>query len=448
MNLGKTSRRFLAIARNDSVLLVNKGGAEKILIVADDLTGAADTGVQFSRKNLKTVVVTCTKSLKKSLKDCDVLVVDTESRFDDKETAYKKAFETGVQARSENIKYLYKKLDSTMRGNVGAEISGLMDSLDISHTFVVPALPLYGRTTLNGNVYVKGVLLAETDYANDPKSPVKESYIPAIISRQTDKRTGVLCFNDHLSEKQEISAKLNELMNAGIQIIVIDAEDDEDLDLIASVVNGIQGRVMYAGCSGFAEKLAGYIELGKEKKSNVVIAGSVNKITVEQAEYAARELNIKTINIDVEVIISREKAIEKRRIMKLADKSIVAGDDVIIRSASSPESVRRCLEKGRKLGLDDFMVSERVADFLGELAGEIIRKKNLKGIVLTGGDTAIKTLNSLNINGIIVKDEILHGIPYGYFNDDKYGKMIVVTKAGGFGGEDAIIQILKFLRNA
>ncbi|MBK9391151.1 MAG: hypothetical protein IPN68_13520 [Bacteroidetes bacterium] len=69
-------------------------------------------------------------------------------------------------------------------------------------------------------------------------------------------------------------------------------------------------------------------------------------------------------------------------------------------------------------------------------------------MVLTGGDTAIKTLNALNINGIVVKDEILHGIPYGYFNDDNYGDLLVVTKAGGFGGEDAIIKILNFLRNA
>jgi uncharacterized protein YgbK (DUF1537 family) len=167
---------------------------QKILIVADDLTGAVDTGVQFSRRNLKTVVVTGNKTMHKSLMDCDVLVIDTESRFDDPETAYRKAFQTGERAKSENIKYLYKKLDSTMRGNVGAEITGLIDSMNIRHTFIVPALPHYGRTTRNGNVYINGVLLAETDYSNDPKNPVKESYIPAIISKQSDKKTAVFSY--------------------------------------------------------------------------------------------------------------------------------------------------------------------------------------------------------------------------------------------------------------
>jgi D-threonate/D-erythronate kinase len=421
---------------------------QKILVVADDLTGAVDTGVQFSRRNLKTVVITGKNTMHKSLTDFDVLVVDTESRFDDWKAAYKKAYETGIKAGSENIKYIYKKIDSTMRGNAGAEIAGLMDSLNIAYTFVVPALPLYGRTTINGNVYIDGVLLAETDYANDPKNPVKESYIPAIISKQCDKKTAVLNFNDLLSGKQEIGSKLNELMKSGKEIIVFDAENDEDLELIASVVTGIKGKVMYAGCSGFADKLAGYFELQKEKKSNIVIAGSVNKITARQAESAARELKIKIIDIDIADIISGRSDPEKKRILKLAEKSIAAGDDLIIRSSSSPSSVKKCLEKGRKLGMDDFRVSDLVANFLGELAGEFIMKKGLKGILLTGGDTAIKTLNALNTNGIVVKDEIMHGIPYGYLNDKKYGDLMVVTKAGGFGGEDAIIKILNFLRNA
>ncbi|HUX94963.1 MAG TPA: four-carbon acid sugar kinase family protein [Bacteroidales bacterium] len=423
------------------------GRSEKILVVADDLTGAVDTGAQFSRRNLKTIVITGHENLSKSLKDCDVLVVDTESRYDEKEKAYRKAFETGSAARDENIKYLYKKIDSTMRGNPGAEISGLMDSLDISHSFIVPALPLYGRTTINGNVYVKGVLLAETDYASDPKNPVKESYIPVIISAQTDKKTGVISFNDLHEGRQLFITKLHEMMDAGIQIIVIDSEDDEDLDLVASILAGIEGKVMFSGCSGLAEKLAIYIDLDKEKKSSVVIAGSVNKTTVVQVDYASKEPGIKMIDIDPGMILSGQTENEKRRVLDIARDVISTGDDLIIRSISASDTVKRWLAKGNELGMDDFMVSDMIAGFLGEVAAEIIRSNDLKGIVLTGGDTAINTLHSLNVNGIIVRDEILHGIPSGYFNDEKYRDLIVVTKAGGFGEEDALFQILKYLRD-
>ncbi len=422
--------------------------SEKILVVADDLTGAVDTGVQFSRRNLKTLVITGYENLRRSLKECDVLVFDTESRFDDRDSAYKKAFETGKIAKSENIKYVYKKLDSTMRGNVGAEISGLMDSLGINLTFVVPALPLYGRTTLNGNVYVKGILLADTDYAGDPKNPVKESFIPAIFSRQSDRRTGVADFSDLHAGRQQFILKIQKMMNDGVEVIIIDAEDDEDIDQIASVLAGINEKVIFAGCSGLAEKLAKYFVIRKEKKSNIVVSGSVNKVTIRQSEYAARELNIRLIDIEPEMIFSGKKDGEKQRLLKVADKAMSSGEDLIIRSASSAEMVRSCLDKGKKLGLDDFGVSDLIAKFLGELAGDIIRKNSLKGIVLTGGDTAIKTVQSLNINGIVVSDEIFHGVPYGHFNDEKHKGIIVVTKAGGFGGEDAILQILNFLRNA
>ena len=110
--------------------------------------------------------------------------------------------------------------------------------------------------------------------------------------------------------------------------------------------------------------LAALIELRKENKSNVVIAGSVNEITLQQTEIAASTLSINTIDIEAEAIIAGKKDTEKKRILKLAEKSISRGKDLIIRSASTPESVSRCMIKGRKLGLDDFMISDIIADFL------------------------------------------------------------------------------------
>ena len=153
---------------------------EKILIVTDDLTGANDTSVQFSKRQLKSLVITNKDHFNKSLKVCDALVIDTESRSDDKDTAYRKTFEIGKIAKAQHIKFIYKKLDSTFRGNIGAEISGLMDALEIQHAIIVPALPSNDRITKDGYVYVKGQLLAETEIADDPKTPVKESYIPSI----------------------------------------------------------------------------------------------------------------------------------------------------------------------------------------------------------------------------------------------------------------------------
>ena len=417
-------------------------------MVADDFTGASDTGVQFSKNHLKTIVITRTDYIRESLEKCDVLVLNTESRFDDSETAYKKAFGTGEIVLSEDIKYFYKKIDSTMRGNIGAEISGLMDALGIRHTILVPALPKYGRTTINGKVFVNGILLEETEFAKDPKNPVKESFIPKIISRQTDKKTAVIIYDYILSGRQTLIEKLQLHLNAGVQIIIFDAKEEKDLDLIASVISEIKIKVLYAGCSGLAEYLSKYLEIKKIKKSSIVIAGSVSEVTRKQIDFAVHYLPVKVTDIETGKIFSNERNQEKDRILESAYGSVARNEDLIIRSAASRESMTKTFETGEQYGLDRIKVSETIASFLGETAGDIIKQTGIKGIVLTGGETASKTAQRLNISGVILKDEIVHGIPYGYFAEEEYNDLIIVSKAGGFGSEDAIFRVLNFLKNA
>jgi 2-keto-3-deoxygluconate permease len=422
-------------------------GEGKILVVADDFTGANDTGVQFSKRNLKSIVITNKQNISNSLKDCDVLVVDTESRFDDMEEAYRKTYETGRIVKTENLRCIYKKLDSTFRGNIGAEISGLMDSLELQHAVIVPAFPSNYRITRNGMVYVKGELLAETEISNDPRSPVKESFIPKIISQQTDKNIGIINFTDVKAGQQRLMQELYSLINEGVQIIVIDALDDKDMDLIASVTAPLKEKILFVGSPGFAEYLPKYLDPVKKKKSNVVIAGSVSEVTRKQIEYAVNRLTITLIDVDIEKLFKGEKHHEKTRIMDIVKDASRKGEDIIIRSASSREMVAGSIEQGKKYGLSGSEVSEIISLFLGEIAGEIIQKIKINGILLTGGDTAIKTAHNLNISGTVVRNEIQPGIPYGRFIEKRYKDVIVVSKAGGFGNEEAVFQVLDFLAN-
>jgi D-threonate/D-erythronate kinase len=425
---------------------VHAGRAGKLLIVADDFTGACDTGVQFSKNFLKTIVITGTDNFSDSLKKCDVLVVNTESRFDDEKSAYSKAFDTGQTALTEKIKYFYKKIDSTMRGNIGAEISGLMDALDIRHAFVVPALPEYGRTTMNGKVYVNGVLLEETEFAKDPRNPVKESLIPKIISRQTDKKTAVIIHEYVGAGRQILLDKLQHHLDGGIQIIIFDARDDKDIELIASVISELKMRVLFSGCSGLAQHLVKYLDIKKDKRSSIVVAGSVSEVTRRQIDYAVHYLPVRLLDVDSVKILSEERDQEKKRILEIISECISRDEDLIIRSAPSRDAVTRTFETGEEYGLHRLKTSEAVAIFLGEIAGDAIQDGSIKGILLTGGDTAIKTAQRLNASGVLLINEIVHGIPYGNFSDDRFKDIIIVSKAGGFGSDDAIFRVLNFLR--
>jgi uncharacterized protein YgbK (DUF1537 family) len=291
---------------------------------------------------------------------------------------------------------------------------------------------------------VKGVLLEKTEFANDPKTPVKGSYIPEIISRQTDKKISLIDFTELRSGKEHLVHKLKELMGEGTCIIVIDVLDNHDLELIASAVTSFGSKILYAGSTGFAEYLPEYLFPGRVKKSNVVIAGSVSGVTRKQIEYARERLDIKVIDIETERLFDGDPLIEKNRVIGIIKGYSGRGEDIILRSAPTEESVSRCFDIGRNSGFDRFNVSETIAVFLGELAKDIIRDFRINGIMVTGGDTAIKVANALNIPGTIIRDEISPGIPWGHFLE-RHGDIIVVSKAGGFGGEDAIYGVLNFL---
>jgi len=322
-----------------------------------------------------------------------------------------------------------------------------MDSLEINLSIIAPALPLYGRTTKNGNVYVKGVLLAETEIANDPKTPVRESHIPTIISQQTNREVGVINYNEVLSGKEFLIQRVEQHINSGIKMIVVDAQKEEDLDLIASAITSIKEKVLFAGSSGLAWHLSKYFDIKKKKKSNIILSGTVSEVTLEQLDYAMETLAVKLIDVEISKLFTRERSREKNRIMGIIKDSSLLGEDIIIRSMSSKDIVAKSFETGHKYGLGRFEVSEVIASFLGEIARCIIQEININGILLTGGDTAIKAAQCLNISGTIIKDEILPGIPYGYYVEERYKNIMIASKAGGFGHKDAIFHVLNFLNN-
>ncbi len=282
----------------------------------------------------------------------------------------------------------------------------------------------------------------------DPRNPVKESFVPKVIGRQTSKKTAVIIYEYIQAGRETIIEKLEHHLNSGIQVIIFDAKDESDLDIIASVIAEFKTKAIFAGCSGLAEYLAKYLEIRKTKKSSIVIAGSTSEVTRSQIDFAVHYLPVRLVNIDIERILSGEMDQEKNRVLELVEKSVSADEDIIIRSAPSREEVAKSFETGERFGYDRKRVSESVAVFLGETASDIIRRFNIRGMLLTGGDTAIKTAGILGIQGLILKDEIIHGIPFGHFAGEEFKNVIIVTKAGGFGTDDAIFRVLNFLMNA
>jgi D-threonate/D-erythronate kinase len=419
----------------------------RMLVVADDFTGACDTGIQFGKNKLKTIMISDRSIAAEGIENYNVIVINTDSRQDDGETAYRKVYTACKTSEYGLFSHFYKKLDSTMRGNIGAELSAMMDALSIDIAFLAPALPQYGRTTVNGKVYLNNILLEETGMANDPRNPVKDSDISQIIARQSDKKTGLIMREDIVAGREVFFEKINRQIKEEARIIIFDALTDDDLRTIASVTSGMNRKVLYAGCSGLAMHLAGCLPFAAGKKSSVVIAGSVNAVTRAQTEYAARQLNSKVADVDTLAILSPGRENEKFRLLEITRDAVNQGNDIIIRTAPSKESVQTTMAAGASAGISSEEVTESIAVFLGEIAATILTEMDINGILLTGGDTAMKTSKCIGTAGVILENEVMHGIPYGRFADERIKNRIVVSKAGGFGQEDAIVRVLNFLRN-
>ncbi|AOY75299.1 four-carbon acid sugar kinase family protein [Clostridium formicaceticum] len=424
---------------------------KKLAIIADDFTGSNDTGVQFTKKGLKTGVLTNIDNIKEALEDLDVVVVDTESRFDAKEIAYEKVNKVAKVLQANQIDYIYKKLDSTLRGNIGAEIEAVMQATETNLAIVVPSLPKNGRTVVGGIQLVQHVPLEKTEFAKDPMNPVHYSYIPDIIALQTDRKIGIIHLQNVLKGPEAIMEKIKKFAERGIEIIVIDAISSEDLINISTATAGIEKKLIFAGSAGLAEFLPDALGIVRKdtlkmKKGNVVVvAGSVSDITRAQVNFAAKDPSVEVIDINIKNAFDHPKE-EKIRIMKMIDNYIKEEKDVIIRSAKTRKDVEYARQVGREKGWTNNDISREIAEFLGEVTKDLCKKLKIKGLLLTGGDIAIKAARLMEVSGTLIEDELLPAIPVGKFISKEYGHIAIVTKAGGFGEEDAISKIIASLK--
>ena len=136
-------------------------------VIADDLTGAAEIGAVGLRHGLRAEVIIAGEPSG----DADLICVDTDSRSCDPTEAAQRASNAALLLKNCGAEWIYKKTDSLLRGNVTPEIEAIVRQLGLSGALLVPANPSLGRTIVNGQYFVRGQLIHETEFAHDPKHP-------------------------------------------------------------------------------------------------------------------------------------------------------------------------------------------------------------------------------------------------------------------------------------
>lgn len=246
----------------------------RLLMIADDFTGALDTGVQLAAHGIPTQVVVGQADL--SACNSTVLVVDTETRHLSAAKAAKAVEELTRSAVENGVGCIYKKTDSALRGNIGAELAALLKASGARNLPFLPAFPQIGRTTKKGVHYIDGVPVNESPFGIDPFEPVRCAEVTKLIHLQTDMPAQNLRPGETASDKTGI--------------LVYDAATAADLEAAGRQLFQNGTPPVLAGCAGFAAFLpellglsdGSVVEVPQLDPRLLVLCGSVNPITLRQ----------------------------------------------------------------------------------------------------------------------------------------------------------------------
>ena len=227
----------------------------KLAVIADDLTGANDTGVQFAKQGLTVQVFLNDLVEKDPGRSPEVMVLDTDSRAASPAEAFARVRATGGLVRSMAAvqPLIFKKIDSTLRGNIGAEIDAAMAEYDLAWAAVVPAFPANGRITVGGWHLLHQTPIAESEIARDPKTPVHESVVPKLLSTQSSHPVAHVDLSDVSRGNDAIIRRIDELRCKGIRIISFDASTATHLQAIATAIAAVKEAALWVGSAGLAE---------------------------------------------------------------------------------------------------------------------------------------------------------------------------------------------------
>jgi uncharacterized protein YgbK (DUF1537 family) len=390
----------------------------RIGIVADDLTGAGDTAVQFVRAGWHTEL-RLRPAATPAATSAQVIAVTTDSRNQPAQEAAGSVSAAVKHLREAGVTHLYKKIDSTLRGQIRAEIHAALDGwLPEAVAVVCPAFPAAGRTIANGNLRVNGVEVAKTAVAADPVTPVTESHIPAMLGAS------------HIgSSPSETAATLAGRLNSSGRIVVVDASTEEDLHRIAEALALLGPNAIAVGSAGLARHLASTWRMPAAPA--VVLVTSLQDAARRQATAVENAGACRFEPAPDDLVDDRAWARLSARILDRLDETnatvlLTAPDD---RSRALPAT----------------LIPQRFAELTARIVSHRPRGR-ISGIVVTGGDGARALVDALDASAINLRDEVVVGVPIGTLVGGPADGLAVVTKAGGFGDDNTLVRAVESVR--
>lgn len=426
----------------------------KVGVIADDLTGGNGTGVRLTKLGFDVATMVFYDHLPSS-DSINAVIVDTDSRYAREDIAQMRVEKVLENLTKWGADVICKRIDSTVRGNIGIEIDTLLTKLgDKAIAVVVPSFPDSGRITSGGYLLVHGVPVQLTDVANDPVRPVTQSYVPEIIQQQSKYPVAHISLETVLAGKEKIEKAMREKIEQGNRLLVIDIITNEDLEALGSAMAEIKEYQMIPADPGpltAAYSKAFSFQHRNKNKKIIFTIGSVTSNSSMQLNYLIEKTNARPIYVDPEKLATFDSKWDEE-VERVKTKALEEMDSqtlLIITTDSPTAKILNLKELSKAQAVSQDALAKRIADGLGKITRMVIQesKYEIGGIFSSGGDVTSSLCSIGRAEGIKLIDEILPLVAYGKLMGGYFDGIPLVTKGGTAGDKKAMYTCAKYLES-
>ncbi|MBP6687056.1 MAG: four-carbon acid sugar kinase family protein [Lacibacter sp.] len=370
-----------------------------IAIVADDFTGAAELAGISLRYGLKTELFTS----KPTATNADVVIISTDSRSLNKAAALQITEDVLKNVLELKPSFIYKKIDSVLRGYVLDELKLQMQLMQKAKAFILPANPSLGRTISKGNYYVQGKLISETGFAADPEFPISDSSVQAILKDET---VQVLKHTDGLASNG---------------IVVGEAENETDVQAWA---DKLDGSFVLAGAGDFYTAL-----LNKQFK----------QAKQQQAELQFPFLYVCGTAYDQSVNYIKQVDEKNKTVLYISKQMIEngTGDTTWLQQCNDvlKQKQKAIIAFNREAIPDDASAAD-LRSIMAQAVKAIVDQNKISELFIEGGSTATAILQELGINHLSLVNELKRGVVRM-----KAAELFITVKPGSYELPNEIKQL-------
>lgn len=434
--------------------------------VADDLTGATTTGVLLARSKARTIVFFDEEAAQNAegVEDLDAILISSNSRPLPANEAYEKVKAATIALKNKGVKYFSKRIDTTLRGGVGVEIDAMLDQVgEDAVAIVVPAMPQSRRILVGGYSVIDGTALINTPVAQDVRTPVKENYIPKLLSGQTRRKVSLVELDEVLEGQKAIRHALAKERAAGSEIIIVDAITLDDVEKIAKACVSLEWNIVAVDPGSFTAKLAFCRGLIQKEESNIpneskeegktvlIAAGSATPVTKKQMEVLCEDKRHKRVCVNPIPLIDGG-SIAGREVVRAVNEALKFFDEeiqpraILLETALHGELLN-LEEEDRKREYASGTSANMINAGLGAIIANILEyvgREKIAGLYTTGGDTMVNVCYQLGVKCLEVIDYVIPQADIGKLIGT-YGGLPIIGKGGLTGNDDTACEIVERL---